>query len=290
MNKSAEIQELCDMTAILFIEWEKKYNDLRCELNEILYHKDMELHGSLESNMAIMWAWKQYYIEKKKQLTRHKVVRDALNTIEFYEHKDISKKLLNANVEVARLEKEKAFIENAQNVNNAVHEECESLAIKIRSLETILNLLASYQMWIYRDQVIPLICSSVNNLLNVMGLEETHRLTCRFYAENTVLDWFLGDPPIERASGFQRFICSLAMRIALSRIGASEIRNKQLFLDEGFTACDSDNLTKVPGFLQGLLCSALYDSIILVTHLEELKDSVNVCFDIHTDFSGSPTI
>ena len=28
MNKSAEIQELCDMTAILFIEWEKKYNDL----------------------------------------------------------------------------------------------------------------------------------------------------------------------------------------------------------------------------------------------------------------------
>ena len=290
MKKVAEIQELCDMASILYIEWEKQYNDLKSEMNDILYQNDIELHGSLESNVAIMWAWKQYYTEKKKKLTRQKVVRDALNTIEFYEHKDLSKKLLNANVEVARLEKEKAFIENAKDVNNAVHEECEGLAVKIGSLETILNLLASYQMWIYRDQVIPLICSSVNNLLNVMGLEETHRLTCRFYAENTVLDWFLGNPPIERASGFQRFICSLAMRIALSRIGASEIRNKQLFLDEGFTACDSENLTKVPGFLQGLLCSALYDSIILVTHLEELKDSVNVCFDIQTDFSGCPTV
>jgi DNA repair exonuclease SbcCD ATPase subunit len=72
------------------------------------------------------------------------------------------------------------------------------------------------------------------------------------------------------------------MRIALSKIGASEIKNKQLFLDEGFTACDSDNLTKVPEFLNRLL--VMYDSIILVTHLDELKECVDNTFDVTTDF------
>jgi hypothetical protein len=49
----------------------------------------------------------------------------------------------------------------------------------------------------------------------------------------------------------------------------------ELFIDEGFTSCDIDNLEKVPEFLRGLL--RYYGSIYLATHLEDLK----VCADNH---------
>jgi DNA repair exonuclease SbcCD ATPase subunit len=85
--------------------------------------------------------------------------------------------------------------------------------------------------------------------------------------------WFLRDgtsrPIIEKASGFQRFIVGMAMRIAMSRLGICKVVYEQLFIDEGFTACDGPNLEKTPAFLRGLLTS--YKGVMLATHLEELK-------------------
>ena len=59
------------------------------------------------------------------------------------------------------------------------------------------------------------------------------------------------------------------MRVSINQIGLNRVCFKELFIDEGFTACDVDNLEKVPDFLRGLL--KFYDNIYLATHLEELK-------------------
>jgi exonuclease SbcC len=96
-------------------------------------------------------------------------------------------------------------------------------------------------------------------------------------------------PPMEKASGFQRFLCGLAVRIALGGIGAAGTKPKQLFLDEGFTSCDQTNLAKVPDMLKTLL--QLYDGIVLVTHLEELKDGGDAIIPIKRDeVSGISTL
>ena len=91
------------------------------------------------------------------------------------------------------------------------------------------------------------------------------------------LSWFINDGTsrvvIEKASGFQRFIVGIAVRVAFHQIGFCRIRFHQLFIDEGFTACDADHLEKVPSFLQGVL--PYYSSIYLVTHLEDLKLSTS---------------
>ena len=91
------------------------------------------------------------------------------------------------------------------------------------------------------------------------------------------LSWFVRDgtsrPVIEKASGFQRFIVGMACRVAFHQIGFCRIQYGQLFLDEGFTSCDSENLEKVPDFLRNLL--RMYNSIYLATHLDELK----ICAD-----------
>jgi hypothetical protein len=91
------------------------------------------------------------------------------------------------------------------------------------------------------------------------------------------LAWFIRDGShrviIEKASGFQRFIVGIAFRVAFHQIGFCRVRFHQIFIDEGFTACDADHLERVPAFLKGLL--QYYNTIYLVTHLEDLKSSTS---------------
>ena len=76
----------------------------------------------------------------------------------------------------------------------------------------------------------------------------------------------------------------MACRVAFHQIGFCRIQYDQLFLDEGFTSCDSDNLERVPDFLRSLL--RLYDSIYLATHLDELKVCADSQIMIERDASG----
>lgn len=49
-----------------------------------------------------------------------------------------------------------------------------------------------------------------------------------------------------------------------------------MFIDEGFTSCDSMNLSIVPSFLKSLL--KMFKSVILVSHIDVIQDSIdNVC-------------
>jgi DNA repair exonuclease SbcCD ATPase subunit len=73
---------------------------------------------------------------------------------------------------------------------------------------------------------------------------------------------------VSQASGFQRFAISTALRMTL-------FNNKscsQLFIDEGFTACDKLNLSIVPSFLARLL--NIYNSIIIVSHIDIIQESI----------------
>jgi DNA repair exonuclease SbcCD ATPase subunit len=64
---------------------------------------------------------------------------------------------------------------------------------------------------------------------------------------------------------------------------------EQLFIDEGFTACDGPNLEKTPAFLRALLGS--YTSVLLATHLEELKScGDHQVFIRRSDLSGIASI
>jgi DNA repair exonuclease SbcCD ATPase subunit len=74
---------------------------------------------------------------------------------------------------------------------------------------------------------------------------------------------------IQQASGFQQFAISMALRMSLF----SNKRCQQLFIDEGFTACDKLNLSIVPGFLKALLKS--FHSIIIVSHIDVIQDTVD---------------
>ncbi len=70
------------------------------------------------------------------------------------------------------------------------------------------------------------------------------------------------------------------MRVVLSRIGAVGVPIEHLFIDEGFTALDRDNLGRTHAILDSLMDSGGFRSIILMSHLDVIKDAADVHIDI----------
>lgn len=126
----------------------------------------------------------------------------------------------------------------------------------------------------YSDRVVPMLVGAVNVLLRSLPMGSP-QVALHANAEVGAFELSVDGiaVPLDKASGFQRFVVSLAMRIALGRVGASGVTSRQLFLDEGFVACDAHNLACVPDFLRRLVTSGVHDAgIVLVSHLETLQE------------------
>jgi hypothetical protein len=140
-----------------------------------------------------------------------------------------------------------------------------------------------YTAWLYPKKVGPAIENAVNEVLNSIALPRP--ITLRGEWDKDHFSWFMCDgnstPPYEKCSGAQRFFIGLAVRIALGRLGSSNIINEQLFQDEGFTACDAETMERVPGLLRNLLKdSNKLNSIFIVSHMEQLKVSATASISI----------
>jgi len=143
---------------------------------------------------------------------------------------------------------------------------------RLELLQTIHQVFDGFKAWVYTQKVVPYLTTFANSIIRVM-CENTRpiQLVGKMVGGNPV--WFMSDgavPPIEKASGFQKFILGLGIRIALAKFGTSGMLCSQLFIDEGFTACDSDNIGRVPTFLKYLL-SMYPHGILLVSHLDDVK-------------------
>jgi DNA repair exonuclease SbcCD ATPase subunit len=158
---------------------------------------------------------------------------------------------------------------------------------KLTTLKTVSEAFASFKDWVLEHSVLPLIEGNVNRLLEMMC--RNHRpLALKYRVDGGDLLWSLRDTPInmkgaheiplEKGSGFQKSVTGLAMRIVLGRLGFAGIRNTQLFIDEGFTSCDADNLVCVPEVLGEML--GMYETIVIVTHLEELHKGVRSVVEV----------
>lgn len=139
-----------------------------------------------------------------------------------------------------------------------------------------------YKKWMYTAKVIPILQKELNHCLR--GVEN---LKMKIDYERGAFIYLVEDgdrkPSLDKASGYQNFIISLCMRITLGRIGATRHDIRQLIIDEGFTSCDADNLTKMPEFLRTLLRNKDYDSVLLMSHLDGIRESTTMRIDIHQE-------
>lgn len=157
------------------------------------------------------------------------------------------------------------------------------------ALDHVMQVFAGFRKWLYEKHIIPRLLHEANTIVSSLTRSDTLKLDIDIGqvsdSQKLSFAWFMIDgpnrPPIEKASGFQRFILGLAVRITLSCIGASSVACDQLFIDEGFAACDKTHLERVPEFIENLL--HLYSSIIMVSHLDEVRDSASVHVNIQRE-------
>jgi len=137
----------------------------------------------------------------------------------------------------------------------------------------------TFKEWVYVSYVLPMIERRVNRFL--MDIDDI-RLSITYRSKNllySVIDRG-NETSFAASSGYQQFVIGLAMRQALAAVGGAGNNLQHMFIDEGFTACDAHNIEKAHDVLRLLISMGKYKSILLVTHLESIKEAIPLKINI----------
>jgi len=278
-------------------EWEttnlelvQKRDDYELELRRKLLDEKFTKWQS-DNNMRVDLVDKiRTYESLEREMT---TAQRMLNYIELraviVERESIEAKLKEYSNDAVRYEKE---LEDIQKIteNMKTYEKAHStLLVKKEALTTLENRFIGekngeegYKEWVYKQHVIPLIEKEINRFLSLI---DTIRLKITY--SNKSFQYMVIDrgntPTLAMSSGYQRFIIGISLRLAFACIGATGQNIRHLFIDEGFVACDAFNLEKVQSMLHKMMEYGGYSSIILMSHLEAIRDAADMSIDIHRD-------
>jgi exonuclease SbcC len=146
------------------------------------------------------------------------------------------------------------------------------------------------------ETVVPRLEQEANLLLgrmtdNRMHLRlETQRQTVKGATAETLeikVSDELGPRAYEMYSGGEAFRVNLALRIALSRVLSQRMGAPlpTLFIDEGFGTQDTAGRERIVDVISAIKDE--FDKIIVITHLEDLKDQFPDCIEVWKEPSGS---
>jgi len=222
----------------------------------------------LKSSIARVEQELRDFTANEKQYTENIRLRNIIeeNEKQIQDLKDRSKKLeilmTNFKVDVSKLQESLK-----QNNDNKI--ELNKLTNEILMYQTYANAVSSNGIpYNILKQIMPVIESEVNNLLH--GI-------CDFQVEfsndekSIYCHLVYGDQkwPVELASGMERFLVSVASRVALIEV-TSLARPNFIAIDEGFGVLDANSISNVYMLLDKL--KDKFDFIMCITHLESLKD------------------
>jgi len=135
------------------------------------------------------------------------------------------------------------------------------------------------------SKIIPSIEVEINHILNqivdfsiIINLDESKNINMYIvYDENNY--W-----PLELSSGMERFISSIAIRVALTNI-SNLPRPNFLIIDEGWGSLDSENLNSVSMLMDYL--KTQFEFILLISHIDQIRDVADTIIEIkrEDDFS-----
>jgi DNA repair exonuclease SbcCD ATPase subunit len=86
------------------------------------------------------------------------------------------------------------------------------------------------------------------------------------------------------ASASQKFIVTLAIKNAFYKVSNYAVSQPSIIMiDEGFGSLDNNHIAEVQGMLFYL--ATKYKNVLIITHLNEVKDSVNNIIEVSKDRS-----
>jgi DNA repair exonuclease SbcCD ATPase subunit/DNA repair exonuclease SbcCD nuclease subunit len=297
--------------ACLVLEIEEIQSELYVRLNERI--KELEdIQDAYELHAHNVWdAWKsrneqltyiiqtlelqKQYDELRRTTLEHAEKIQSLlieKHVAYHEYKRVRGECLEQEAMLGKLRSTMARATIVAQITSSKRKEL-GMASEIRSVyQTRLDKLQTLQkkftgssdtngfkVYIYKERVLPLLESEINAFI---ALVDTFKLRIRMKGSKFI--FYIEDrgntPTLDHASGYQKFIVGLGMRIALSRIGAVGQNLKHMFLDEGFVACDVVNIQKTTGMFHDIMMFGGYKSILLMSHLETVRDAATVHINI----------
>jgi DNA repair exonuclease SbcCD ATPase subunit len=156
---------------------------------------------------------------------------------------------------------------------------------EVEELETTYEAFSHYMLAVGRDGVpyelmaktIPAIETEINNILSQIALftvsleVDGKNINGKLNYNNDRI-W-----PLENSSGMERFISSLAIRVAL--MNASNLPKPNfMIVDEGFGTLDAENVHSMQTLFN--ILKGHVDFIIIISHLDVMRDMVNTVIEI----------
>lgn len=215
--------------------------------------------------------------------------KDAIEENKKIQHgiDQIKQKIKNLDFEIKTENSNLSDIKSKINTWKFEKNKIELKITEIKQLERSNQLYTLYTDAVSRDglqyklisQTLPDIENQVNNILS-----EIVEFTVSFQTDGkNVITYIVYEDkkwPLELASGLERFVSSLAIRVALITI-SNLPRPNFLAIDEGFGCADADHLSAMSTLFSYL--KNHFDFVWVISHLDALKDMVDNRVEIVKD-------
>ena len=150
---------------------------------------------------------------------------------------------------------------------------------EVTEMEEEFSLYQSYLLAVGRDGIpYQVICNTVPEIEKEVNsiLSQVVDYTIQFETDGkNVVPYVVyeyGRWPIELTSGYERFVASVAIRVAMTNI-SNLPKTTFLAIDEGFGTLDPDNLASMYTLFAFLKNN--FDFVLVISHLDALKDAVD---------------
>jgi DNA repair exonuclease SbcCD ATPase subunit len=165
---------------------------------------------------------------------------------------------------------------------------------EVKNAEKIYKKYSLYLQAVHRDGLpakiirkkLPLVNNKINSILSsIVNFKVEMSVTVKgdiiegFYFRNDKSDML----PLSFASGSQKFISSIAIKDALHYM-SNLIKPSLNIIDEGFGSLDDDLIVGIITVLQYL--KNKYKNVIITTHRNEIKDSVDNIIEVYKTFDN----
>ena len=217
--------------------------------------------------------------KQKDNIESNNIVKSTIETIKS-SIKLIDGKIKQKNTEVINLK---------SSLNSSIDQksQIEKTIEETKSLETVSEAYELYNSAIGRDgipyelisQALPTIEKEVNNILNQI-VEFNISLQTDGKNVSTFINYEDKKWPLELSSGLEKFVSSLAIRVALINI-SNLPRPNFIAIDEGFGCADADNLSSMSTLFAFLKTN--FDFVWIVSHLDSMKDMVDSRIEIRKE-------
>ena len=199
--------------------------------------------------------------------------------------KIIHREIADTKQNISNIDRELRMLHGDASVLTAKKNELKDKLKEAEALETTYEAFNHYMMAIGRDgvpyelmgKVIPTIEAEINNILSqIVSFSVSLEVDGKNINGKLSYDydriW-----PLENSSGMERFVSSLAIRVALLK--ASNLPKPNfLIIDEGFATLDAEHIHSMQTLFNVL--KTHFDYILIVSHLDAMRDMVDHLIEI----------